>query len=229
MSGELSEIAKKASVSYTNNTILRVLVNAIPYIGSSMDIIFASKGSKIIQERIEVLLRNLETEMGFIEEKMVDYEYLRSEEFFDFLTKVIEASAKTRDRAKIHLYAKMLRGSVVLRDKREFSSEDYLNILIELTPRELEVASVIFEQQGDDRPSSNENDLQWAYKMGWKNLADKLPTVSREDLPFVLQRLSKSGLIKEVTGSYFDYVGGVYVITDAFRKLMQFLKPVSAH
>lgn len=224
MPNELSEVARKASETYANNTALRAVITAIPYIGGSLDVIFVSKASKIYQERIKALLENLKTEMSLIGEEMIDKEYLRSEEFFDVVVKVIEASSRTRDREKIRLYAKLLCGSVAIQDRREFFAEDYLNILVELTPRELEVARAIYEQQGNSRPSSDETPLQWAWRMGWKKLPEKLRVTSRDDLPFVLQRVSRSGLIKEMTGEYVGYEGGVYLITETFRRLMDFLK-----
>jgi len=48
--------------------------------------------------------------------------------------------------------------------------------------------------------------------------------VPKEDIPFILLRLERCGLIKEITGGYIDYTGGVYIITDVFRKLMKFLE-----
>jgi hypothetical protein len=41
---------------------------------------------------------------------------------------------------------------------------------------------------------------------------------------FLLKRLEKSGLIKEVLGLYLGYKGEVYVITEFFRKLMGYLE-----
>jgi hypothetical protein len=87
---ELSDVAGKASEVYADATWLRALTNAIPYIGSSLDVIFASKGSKMVQKRIEALLENVKTEMSLIEEKMIDHKYLHSEEFFDIVVRVIE-------------------------------------------------------------------------------------------------------------------------------------------
>jgi len=91
-----------------------------------------------------------------------------------------------------------------------------------MTPREIEVAQAVYRQQNDE-PQFGENELQWAWRKGWNQLSDMCPLVPKEDIPYVLQRLERSGLLHEITGSYVDYKGGVYTVTKVFRKLMGYL------
>jgi hypothetical protein len=44
------------------------------------------------------------------------------------------------------------------------------------------------------------------------------------DFRISLYKLSRVGLIKEIVGSYADYAGGYYLITPAFKRLMEFIK-----
>lgn len=218
----MSEKIVKASEVYVQHAWLRAAVNLIPYIGSSLDVVLASRGI-VHQKRILELLKNLEEEMSLIKEERIDIAYLESEEFSDILLRVMEASLKARDRDKIRLYAKFLRGVVLFQDRHRISSEDYLAALIELTPSELEVARAIYKQQYDSEPNSDESDLQWAWRKGWNDLPNQVMSVLKEELPFILLRVQKSGLIRELSGSYVGYEGEVYVITDAFRKLVHFI------
>ena len=228
MAKEVSNKLVKASEVYTQNVVLRALVNAIPYIGGSLDVLFASKGQQIVQERIMELLEDLKAEMSLLQGETVDKKYLESEEWFDLILRGIEAATKTRNREKIHLYAKVLKGAVTVQNREEFSPEEYLVILAELTPKEIEVARAIYEQQSD-RPQDGENELQWAERKGWEQLSEQCPSVPKEDLPFILLRLQRSGLIHEITGTYVGYGGGVYVITEPFRKLMRYLSVGNGH
>lgn len=228
MAKEVSNKLVKASEVYTQNTLLRALVNAIPHVGGSLDVLFASKGQQIVEERIMRLLEDLKVEMSRAREETVDKKYLDSEEWFDLILRGIEAATKTRDRGKIHLYAKVLKGAVTVQNREEFSPEEYLVILAELTPKEIEVARAIYRQQSD-RPQDDENGLKWARRKGWEQLSEQCPSVPKEDLPFVLLRLQRSGLIREIPSGYWGYKGGVYVITEAFRKLMRYLGEGNGH
>ncbi len=84
------------------------------------------------------------------------------------------------------------------------------------------MARALYEQQ-KDRPTNEKEGLQWAKRKGWENLASEC-VLDEKDLDFLLKRLEKSGLIKEVVGLYVGYEGGVYVITETFRKLMGYLE-----
>jgi len=143
---KLSEKLAQASEAYAQNTWLRALINLIPHIGSSLDIILASRG-EIHKKRMFEFLKNLKEELSNIEEEKIDKAYLETEEFSDILLKLMEASMKSRDREKIRLYAKFLRGAVLIQDRSQVPLEDYLATLVELTPIELEVARTIFFQQ----------------------------------------------------------------------------------
>jgi len=96
MSEEVNNKISKASEVYAENTILRAAVNAIPYVGSSLDVIFASKGQEIIRSRLNCLLDNLKQEMDKIKENKVDRKYLESGEWFDIILKCIDLSVKNK-------------------------------------------------------------------------------------------------------------------------------------
>ena len=222
MKEEISQRLAKAVQVYSNNTVLRVIVNAIPYIGGSLDVLLWGRGHRIAQERLKSLLEQLQTDMGTLNENMIDRTFIESEEWFDLVVKTLESAARTRDSEKIRLYSRILRNSVIRRKRETYSPEEYLTILAELTPREVELAKAIYAQQSDN-PKENENELQWATRKGWGNLAAE-SGLDEKDVIFLLKRLERTGLIREVTGFYLGYEGGKYVITEAFRKLMDYLE-----
>jgi len=211
----------KAGERYSENVALRAAVNLIPYVGGSLDVLFVSKGQSLIQKRVMKLLDDLKVEMSKLDDQAVNKAYLESEEWFDLVTRALEASAKTRDGEKIKLYAKLLSSTVSTQPDPHYSPEDYLAILSELTPREIHVARVLYDQQ-NDRPGEKEHELEWAQRKGWDRLAAQAD-VTKEELQFSLLRLQRAGLAKEITGAIYNYGGGVYVITDAFRGMMNYI------
>jgi DNA-binding MarR family transcriptional regulator len=160
--------------------------------------------------------------MDTLKENMIDRAFLESEEWFDLVVKTFDSAARTRDSEKISLYSRIIRNSVIQSNRKTHDPEEYLMVLSELTPREVKLAKAIYAQQKDGQ-KENENELLWVYGKGWKNLAAEAG-LDGNDLVFLLKRLERTGLIKEITGTYLDYEGGVYVITEVFRKLMNYLE-----
>lgn len=215
---EINEKLEKASEIYAENTYIRALVNAIPYIGGSLDTLFYSKGQKILEERILILLKNLKEDIELTEEKMVKKDFIDTEEFFDLIVKAINASTKTKSKEKIKLYSKVLKGSLTLEHTNEYDPYTYLTIIEELSFKEIEVARCLYELK---------EIRKYKYQDGLTNdaqiLSKEYTNLQIDELPFLLLRVEKSGLIKEKVGSFLGYGGGQYEITDVFKKLMKFL------
>ena len=213
----------KASQLYADQTAIRALINAIPYVGGSLDVIFGSKWQKIAEKRIREFIQKLTEELNKVSESKVDKKYLDSEEWFDVVIKAMESATKTRDTEKISWYAKILRGAAVLRDRTDFDPEAYLQVLTELSPNELRVAKVIFEMQKEGNKAVK-LELHWANETRRNELSEKCDFIPKDDLDFIFLRLQKAGLIREITGGMiFGYEGGSYVITPSFRKLMRYI------
>ncbi len=219
ISQKVSRKLAKAVDVYSEKTVLRIAITSIPYIGSLLDILLSTKGQKIIQARVMQMFKNLEAEMRNVRENTIDKKYLESEEYFDLLLRSVEAAARTRDREKINLYTKILRGAVIIQDRKKFSPEEYLIILSELASREIQVAQIIY---GQSEKAPNIDRLLWNREKKLPDLSAHSPSIPKEDLPFILLRLQRTGLIEELIGG-FDRVEGTYVITDVFRKIMQYL------
>jgi hypothetical protein len=151
----------------------------------------------------------------------IDKKFLESEEWFDLVIKSIEESTRTRNVNKIAHYAKILRGAATIQDRNQYHPEDYLNMIIELTPEELSIAKILYDKI-QLAGKGKKPELYWASKSGLKKLADQ-KIIPRADYDYVLLRLQRVGLIKEVTGTFLDYEGGEYILTDAFKKLMDYI------
>jgi flagellin-specific chaperone FliS len=214
---------KPAIEKYSENALLRIAISEIPIIGSPLDIFLTTKAQKIINDRIMGLFSELKEEMSTLEDRIVDKDYIDSEEFIELFIKIIEASTKTRNKEKIKLYAKLLKGAIKFQDRKKYSPEEYLQVLSELTIKELEVAKAIYRQQRQKR-RKDENELEWALRYGWEKLEKECPSIPEEDFRFIFLRLRKSGLIQDLQNSYFYSKKVVFVISDVFRKIMKYLE-----
>lgn len=217
----LSRQLASASEAYTQNAWWRSLVTVIPYVGSALDLLLASKGQAMIQDRIARLFDSLKEELSQVREEAVDKEYIQSEEWFDLIVNALDAATKTRDTAKIRLYAKVLRGALTARCSEASSPEEYLTVLANLTPMEVEVASAIYRMECN-WPEPSGAKLEWPSPEQWKRRFEESVSVPSDDLSMVLLRLQSSGLVRDLKGEFLGYEG-VYAITATFRKVVQYL------
>lgn len=201
--------------AYSKKTGWRALVNLIPYVGGSLDVLLTSKAHKLTEQRIESLLAELAQQVGTVDESKIDKDFLESEEWYDMVFRAFEKAIRTRSLEKIKLYSKILVGSLTNPDNRDHS-EDFLEILSELSETEVRLARIIYDlrevhlwdRDGQGLPMPNK-------------FLEQCTFIDRNDLPFYMNRLEKVGLIDEQMGSFIDYEGGLYKITPTFDKLMK--------
>lgn len=200
---------------------LRATISAVPIIGGGMDMILASEGQKAAKRRLNVLLRETHERMEQLEKETIDKEFLKSEEFIDLVLKAFESAIKTRDDEKIRLYARVLTESTV-QDKREkgYFPEEYLNLLADLSPKQLKVARSLYMEKPQIK---GEEWQQWATQV-CNDIG-----IDQRDLPVMLSRLESSGLLERVTsdgtwGALMNPIEPRYKITSSFGRLMEFLE-----
>jgi hypothetical protein len=93
-----------ASKKYAESTSLRALVQLVPYVGGSLDMLFAGAGSKIQISRIEDLLRQLQDQFSKLQARP-EYD---EEELFDIVIMAMENATKARAAEKRKIYASIV-------------------------------------------------------------------------------------------------------------------------
>jgi hypothetical protein len=208
---------------YTEQSVIRAAITAIPWVGGPLDLLISSKGQKIVEKRILLLLEELKKQMKEITEEMINKEFLDSEEWFDLVIKALDSAMKTRSELKVKLYAQILKNAVIESGQEEYSPEEYMYVISELTPKEIEIASVIYKVQTGESKNEGENELQFVDRINWKQIVCKECNITMDDLPLFLNRIESTGLIQEIVGMFVGYGGGSYIITPSFKRLMEFL------
>lgn len=66
-------------------------------------------------------------------------------------------------------------------------------------------------------------ELQFVIKSGFHEIPNKL-NLGEVDFYISLKKLERAGLVREIVGMYFSYHGERYIISNAFIKLMEFIK-----
>ena len=202
-------------------------ISNIPVFGPIIQTIFTSLEPEILKKRFLELLMAFREELLLIDEAKIDKTFFHSEEFYDILRKVFEYTAKTRDKNKIRLYSRIL-VKVAILDNAIFrhTAEDFLLIILELSPADLFVAREVYKQQKDtseEISDINQDELGIVKESGWDNLP-QICKMDKAEFDLSLTKLVRAGLLRQVIGTYIGYIGDAYRITSSFRMMMKLLE-----
>lgn len=128
---KITELSKK----YGGNPYLRSVINLIPYIGGSLDILLTEKWNSFYQRRIENMLDQLSIDLLKVQDK-INIDYLKSEEFFDIILKILQESIQTRLDDKRKIYSKIIRDSISYQ-KSTAETESLIEIVSNLYEKDL--------------------------------------------------------------------------------------------
>jgi hypothetical protein len=210
--------------NYSTDIALQNTILSIPG-GPAIDVLIREIGSKISQQRIAETIHAIQFELDRLDSIKIDRDYVISEEFYDLVIRIFYQSVKDRVYEKKVIFAKILSRSLLTENKdlRE-NNEDFVNLLEDLSIQDLTLLKHIYDQQREMNPRTNPaegtyNELLTVWGSGWKELQSK-SQLTNEQYQISLLKLTRSGFIKEITGSYVDYLGGTYIITPILKKLL---------
>lgn len=101
---------------YEEHPIARILVNAIPNIGGSLDVALSSKWNKYQTNRITEMLEKLEEEVKELKDCSLDKDILESEEFFDLIRQIAPSVTQCRCPETRTGYARIIKSALLKGD-----------------------------------------------------------------------------------------------------------------
>jgi len=217
----MSKVHQVLLKKYEGNRVIRGLIQLIPFgIGSSIDVILTITLDKINTERATVFFDELAA--GNV---IVDEELLRSEDFLHCYFSTAKYALNSRRREKIKMFARLLKCSLKDSDLKDVDEyEDFLKILDELSYRELKALS-LWDEFSNWTRDKEENDFQWTNKF-WKEFDNRLASelsISQDEIPDFLTRISRTGCYETFKGGYFDSEGGIGKLTPTYHRLKNFI------
>jgi hypothetical protein len=126
---------------------LRAVLNSLPAVGGSLNELLAGRGQQIMEQRRDDFLRRLAQHLETIEDQVVRKDYFETPEGFDLFVKALDEARKTRSKEKRDLYARILRGAIIDFERGNYSPEEYLYLISDLTVQEVRVARSIYESR----------------------------------------------------------------------------------
>ena len=215
---------------YVGNDIIRALVQMIPIVGPLIDGIMATPGNQFKDRRINEFLLLLYHSCKVLEDRMTNLEFeanikwANTEEFYDMFNLALEGATKSRGREKRIMNVMILTNIFSVKNEGQFRPEEYIFALEQLSPLEVKIILLFYQICiRDAEHIDNESELQRANRIDAQGKIVTELGIDREDLLFLLKRIEKSGFIKEITGSFWGYVGGRFTITESLNRMMTYI------
>lgn len=219
-----NEIAEKFSHWYDESQ-LGIVISGIPNLGGPIDKLLSGRAQATAKRRIKEMFTYLQQEMERVDDSKVDLAFLDTEEFEDLIIGTMRAAAQTRQKEKLHLFAQILAGAVQVQDRDGHDPEDYLDILAELKPQDLELLHRLYDQQKDFPPYDFRDWVtHHVEQSARKNPYTQLENFdyfgfSPEDRAHLFLRLLKTGLVMEAFNT-----PGVFVVTETLKKIVRYIR-----
>ena len=140
-----TNIIGKFCLAYEKKPVLRALVQLLPR-GGSFDTLATHRAKEIADERLKAFFDELAEEKHELTEELIE-----SEGFLHCYFSTVKAVINTQRREKIKMFARLL--SEVISPKANVGAdeyEDYLQILDELTYRELMVLNTLYKYESQN-------------------------------------------------------------------------------
>ena len=219
MSGQIRNQMENLLVQY-KNPLIRALIQLIPYAGGSMDTLMMAQVERIKVQRTRAFFDELSR--GEVE---LNEELIESEDFLHCFFVSWDAGVKARRREKTALFARLLKSAFTENHPRNIDEfEEFASILDDLSYEEWRVLTILDSYSSRPR-DSEQNDLLWSLTF-WDDfrstVMQELRIPQDEFTPF-MNRLNRTGLYDQIVGTYWDYAGGVGMLTPRFHRLKSFV------
>lgn len=109
---DIVEVSKK----YCSSPILRVLVNAIPYAGGSLDLLLSAKWAEQHSKRLNDFITKTQEELGKLQENVLRKDLLESAEFYDLVYRIANDVISSRFDQTRTAYARIIKSAVTGED-----------------------------------------------------------------------------------------------------------------
>lgn len=210
--------------SYKSNPLIRGLIQLIPSrFSTAIDAALLAKLETIRKERMRIFFDELAR--GDI---VIDESLLESEDFLHCFFSTTKYALNSRRRQKIKIFARLLRESCIGDTFKNIDEyEDFLNILDDLSYREIQILIILdefYEKNKDQKQEHNGNDSSWVSTF-WGEFQEKIHSqmgIDNSELGDHMNRLVRSGCYK-IFHEYWGADGVKGKLTPTYKKLRKYI------
>ncbi|MBY0472621.1 hypothetical protein K2X30_15760 [bacterium] len=226
---------EKLSAQYGDLTVIRAIIQAIPYVGGPLDTLMSNGGQKWKMERAEHFLTSLDEQMRMLATPPKLTDLVTSEELYDLVHYSLEQAVKTRSSEKRSRFASIVRRQLAEALKWE-ESEAAAHLLADLSDTDIKILDEIANAPVCGTPFDG---LRVAELELEKPIDDKIPCetfkplnifgaitgISQHAIRMSCSDLVSRGLLKdEGVGRYGGVAMHFFVATDGAHWFLDWIK-----
>jgi hypothetical protein len=221
--GEKPNVIGQISEAYAQNPIIRALLQVFPG-GGSADTLLQQRAAEIAGERLRTFFSELANGTRDLTE-----ESIANDDFLHCFFSTMRAVTHTKRAQKIRLFAKLLSSQAHGRFSDTDYYEEVLSIIDSLSTREFEALNLLrsFEVGSASKHFGNELQRAENHWNVFESAACLKLSIPEGEFDGFMTRLEHTGLYHEITGTYYDYAGGVGRTTRLFSRLLNLLSSES--
>ena len=208
-------------------TILSVL-KVVPVIGALLDGTVDTALTRFQENKRNELLDIILSDSENITTEMVN-----DVEFIINFAKTLDAVNRLGSNDKVKYFANVIKNGYFESEKIDNSEfEEYLFALSTLSYRQINILIDLYVHEKNNVKEYNvkdetqkDNKLAGRYEP-WKDFVNNVTSkysITEEDVVSILSSISKTGFCNEITGTYFDYSGGVFYITNSCKRFIKMI------
>ena len=219
MSAHLRNQMENLLIHY-EKPLIRALIQIIPSYGGVIDTLVMGPVERIKLERTRAFFDELSR--GEVE---LNEELIESEDFLHCFFMSWEAGVKARRREKTALFARLLKSAFTENHPRNIDEfEEFASILDDLSYEEWRVLTILDSYSSRPR-DSDQNDLLWSLTFweDFRSIVEQELEIPQDEFTPFMNRLNRTGLYDQIVGTYWDYGGGVGMLTPRFHRLKSFV------
>ena len=119
-------------------SVIKGMLGAVPFFGTFLNETFFELRGRIKQDRVNVFVNELGELVKNHSKEKIDFDFLKSGDFIDFMDSAILKSSKTKYNEKIKLFAKIIAGNLIVGEVNDYDNElKFLTIIEDLSIDEL--------------------------------------------------------------------------------------------
>lgn len=194
-------------------------LSMIPFLGTAIMSALDTRTARLYQENSERFAQEVAKRVSELDEEKLDKEYIQSDEFVSVLIEILLRNARTHEREKVALYARLFTNTVTSDLSRVPFKEGLVRIIDELSVEHVHILSYISDRDTafTDEDRTNNRDSTTV-----EEISASLGITEARVLAYC-EQMSRFGLLRDWFIGRYDYHRGHYEITGYGRQLATFL------
>lgn len=194
---------QKISEQYSDITVIRALIQAIPYVGGSLDTLLSDSGQKFKMQRIESLIADINVRLSDLRIDPVLVSIEQKEEMYDMLLFSFEECARTRSELKRKNFSRIITNQII-RPIDWDKAETILRLLALLNETHINILKQAIETPICEAPFDNlrvvcleESSKMKHIGISPSSLIIENPNIDSQILKFHCSELISMGLLRD--------------------------------